>query len=65
MLLWTDISDYPTPMDDITCMHSLLLTLGMCKSTGTTGMTRQLAQQPKILAESTCKSMVHVENEWQ
>jgi hypothetical protein len=52
-------------MDDITCLHSLLLTLGMCKSTGTTRMTRLLEQQPKILAESMCKSMVPVENEWQ
>ena len=31
--------------------HSLLLTLGMCKSTGTTGMTQLLVQQPVILAE--------------
>ena len=38
----------------------------MHKSAGTTRMTRLLAQQPKmILVESTCKSMVHVENEWQ
>jgi hypothetical protein len=37
----------------------------MCKSTGTTGMTRQLAQQPMILVESMCKSMVCVESEWQ
>jgi hypothetical protein len=50
-------------MHDITFLHSLLLTLGMCKSTGTTGMTQLLAQQPKILAESMCKSMVLVENE--
>ena len=32
----------------------------------TTGMTRQLVQQPKmILAELLCKSMFLVENEWQ
>ena len=38
----------------------------MHKSTGTTRMTRLLVQQPTmILVESTCKSMVLVENEWQ
>ena len=52
-------------MDDIPCLHSLILILGMCKSTGTTGMTQQLVQQPKILAESMFISMVPVENEWQ
>jgi hypothetical protein len=46
-------------------MHSLLLTFGMCKSTGTTEMKQLLEQQPKILDASACKSMVHVENEWQ
>ena len=35
------------------------------KSTGTTRMTRLLVQQPKILAESICKAMALVENEWQ
>ena len=37
----------------------------MHKPTGTTRMTRLLAQLPVILVESTCKSMVLVENEWQ
>jgi hypothetical protein len=37
----------------------------MHKSTGTTRMTRQLAQQPKIIVVSMCKSMVLVENELQ
>ena len=48
-----------------TCLYSLLLTHQRCKSTETTRMTRLLTQQPKILAESTCKSMVLVKNEWQ
>jgi hypothetical protein len=50
-------------MHAIMCLHSLLLTLRMCKSTGTTGMTQLLEQQPKILAESMCKSMVLVQIE--
>jgi hypothetical protein len=37
----------------------------MCKSTGTTRMKRQLSQQPKLLAELTCKSMELIENEWE
>ena len=37
----------------------------LCKSTETTRMARLLVQQPKILAESRCKSIVLVENEWQ
>ena len=49
----------------ITCLHSLLLTHRLCKSTGTTRVTQLLVQQPKILAESTCKLMVVVESEWQ
>ena len=52
-------------MDAIMCLHSLLLTHGMHKSTGTTRVTRLLAQLPVILAESTCKSMFLVEIEWQ
>ena len=50
-------------MEDITCLHSVLLTHQMCKSIGTTRMTRLLVQQLKILAESMCKSMFCVENE--
>ena len=49
----------------ITCMHSLLLMHKLHKSTGTTRMTRLIVQQPKTPAESTCKPMVLVENEWQ
>ena len=65
VLLWTDISDYPTCMHAILCLHSLLLTHKWCKSTGTTRVTQLLVQLPVILAASICKSMVPVEIEWQ
>ena len=46
-------------------IHCFSHTNWLCKSTGTTRVTQLLEQQPTILAESTCKSMVPVESEWQ
>ena len=46
-------------------MHTFTASHKLCKSIGTIRMTQLLVQQPKILAESMCKSMVSVENEWQ
>ena len=55
---------FSTCMHDIVCFYSVLLILGMHNPTGWTRMTRQLVQQPTIFAESMCKSMVPVVNEW-